>query len=198
MKLEILDKRPEFQTDPAFYTNDGDHETVAIAFDKYQIVKCGEMRIDFESPDGKISLFTTGDLLDWGLDSDEMLASFEKQGLLVWENNPWFEIWVKDEETGTPDFVTDEPFFSIAEAYKWLETNLHDLQSHPVYDKFAWENEGRKKQVQHSQNLLLGMLTQTLSYVRPETTSISDGEFWNGWAKGVNDSIEKIRTDYDE
>ena len=191
MTLEILEKRPEFQTDPAFYADYGDAQIVARAFEDYSIVRAGVMQIDFDSGDGWKRLYTTGDLYDNSIDSDEALGSLESDGKLRWENNPWFEVWTENED-GDTECVTDEVFFSIAEAYEWVEARLHDLQSHPTYDKFAWEKEGAKKQLQKSENHLVALRTQTLSYVHPQTTSISEADFWKGWSKGVQDSIETI------
>jgi hypothetical protein len=194
MKLEILDKRPDFQTSPAFYTYDGDATIVAIAFENYQIVKNGEMKILYETGDGWQTLRTVSDLLDYGIDSDLMLHAHEKNGFLLFENNSWFEVWAENED-GETECVTDEVFFSIAEAYEWVEQNLSRIEPYRIYDKFAWEKEGRKKQRQASENALVGMHNQTLSYVHPQTTTLNESEFWKGWSKGVQDSIEKIRNE---
>lgn len=86
------------RNDAAFYTDSHDCFAVWVSGD-VKVYRAGEMRIHYTRPDGSVAVLRyTSDLDDVGIDSDDKLRSAEKDGLIEWIHNPWFEVVESDDD----------------------------------------------------------------------------------------------------
>jgi len=111
---------PEQQTD-IFYTWSHDMEVVwdEAEGNGYKVYRAGEMRVYYTDPSGEEhTLRYTSDFISVGLDTDDKVAEASDSLVLLWDNNPWFEV-CHDELCMD---MSDEIFGNITEA---VERAIH-------------------------------------------------------------------------
>lgn len=125
LKLIYPNRTNNNQTDPTFYVDWDGVQLVAEAYGRYGIYRVGYTEIIY-LPDTKTSrrLRYSSDLHDIGIHDDDTLLRYSDERL-DWVNNSWFEVW----DLHSLGNDTDEPFFSIQEAYEHATACWEELMT---------------------------------------------------------------------
>jgi len=98
------------QRGDVFYTPSHLAEVVwEVEGNDYVVLRNGEMRVDYFMLDKQEveTLTTTADFLRVGLDTDSKVSEADAENLLDWIYNPWFEVSLREADTGECEVFSD-------------------------------------------------------------------------------------------
>lgn len=98
------------QRGDVFYTPSRNAEVVwEVEGNDYVVLRNGEMQVDYFMLDKQEveTLTTTADFLRVGLDTDSKVEKADAENLLDWAYNPWFEVSLREADTGEGEVFGD-------------------------------------------------------------------------------------------
>jgi hypothetical protein len=120
--------------DSVFWTNHAGHEQVWVRYGEvaYQVVRNGEMKVVYTNPSGVSHVLRyTEDLDALFIDTDDKVSEMDKlgDGVWLWVDNPWFEVWDAQHGAFDVEEFYSEPIDTLDEAVAYaLELHKEYLE----------------------------------------------------------------------